>query len=65
MISNEIIEFFEQNEINNLSVNLSNLETVYHYSIPNVKLSYPEPYIASASFMHSDLWFVHILIYQY
>jgi hypothetical protein len=28
-------------------------------------LSYPEPFIASPSFMHTDLWFVHILVYQY
>lgn len=37
----------------------------YHYSLPTVRLSYPEPFIASASFMHYDLWFAHILIYQY
>jgi hypothetical protein len=35
--------------------NLENVTTVYHYSIPNVKLAYPEPFIASASLMHSDL----------
>lgn len=45
--------------------NLENLTAIYHYSVPNAKLSYPEPFIASASFMHTDLWFVHILIYQY
>ncbi len=44
---------------------LSNLVSTYHYSIPNVKLSYPEPFTASASFMHADLWFIHILTYQY
>nr|YP_010725849.1 cytochrome c oxidase subunit 2 [Bakuella subtropica]WDY80894.1 cytochrome c oxidase subunit 2 [Bakuella subtropica] len=37
----------------------------YHYSIPTTKLMYPEPFTASASFMHSDLWFLHILLYQY
>jgi heme/copper-type cytochrome/quinol oxidase subunit 2 len=45
--------------------NFENITSIYHYSIPNVKLFYPEPFIASASLMHSDLWFVHILIYQY
>jgi hypothetical protein len=45
--------------------NLTNMTALYHYSVPNVKLAYPEPFIASASFMHSDLWFVHILTYQY
>ena len=28
---------------------------VLHYSIPITKLAYPEPFIASASMMHSDL----------
>ena len=37
----------------------------YHYSIPNVKLFYPEPFIASPTFAHDDLWFLHIVIYQY
>ena len=32
-----------------------NYAATYHYSIPVVKLYYPEPYIASASFMHTDL----------
>lgn len=65
MISPEIVEFINQTEeIFNYS-NVENIQAIYHYSIPNVKLSYPEPFIASASFMHSDLWFVHILVYQY
>lgn len=65
MISNEIINFINQTEEIFSFNNLENLKTIYHYSVPNVRLSYPEPFIASASFMHSDLWFVHILIYQY
>ncbi len=44
---------------------LQNLQNIYHYSVPTTKLFYPEPFIATASFMHSDLWFVHILVYQY
>lgn len=28
---------------------------ILHYSVPTVKLAYPEPFIASASLMHSDL----------
>jgi len=52
------------NNISNSSLNHSSLIT-YHYSIPTVKLAYPEPFIASASLMHSDLWFIHILVYQY
>lgn len=50
---------------NVLSLNYENPVITYHYSIPISKLAYPEPFIASASLMHSDLWFVHILIYQY
>ena len=44
---------------------LDALQSIYHYSVPTTKLFYPEPFIAAASFMHSDLWFVHILVYQY
>ena len=53
---------------NNLSVtnySIENLYSIYNYSIPNTKLYYPEAFISSASFMHSDLWFMHILVYQY
>lgn len=32
---------------------------------PDVKLYYPEPFIASPSFVHEDLWFIHILHYQH
>jgi hypothetical protein len=32
-----------------------NVTAIYHYSIPTSKLAYPEPFIASASFMHTDL----------
>ena len=52
------------NESNILN-EIENIKTIYHYSIPNTKLYYPEPFLAAASFMHTDLWFVHILIYQY
>lgn len=49
-----VIDFIDQlEEIE--SENLENIKSVYHYSIPNTKLSYPEPFIASATFMHSDL----------
>lgn len=63
--TNVIIDFINQTEDIFLFNNLENIKTIYHYSIPNTKLAYPEPFIASASMMHSDLWFVHILIYQY
>jgi hypothetical protein len=55
--------FSELTQVSSLPI--ENLFTSYHYSIPNVKLYYPEPFVASASLMHSDLWFTHILLYQY
>jgi heme/copper-type cytochrome/quinol oxidase subunit 2 len=36
-----------------------------HLSAPNIKLYYPEPFIASPTFSHDDIWFLHITIYQY
>jgi hypothetical protein len=32
---------------------------------PDVKLHYPEPFVASPSFMHEDITFLHVLHYQY
>lgn len=63
--NNSLITFIDQIDDLGLYDNLENITSIYHYSIPNVKISYPEPFIASPSFMHSDLWFVHILLYQY
>jgi hypothetical protein len=34
---------------------LDQTSAILHYSVPTVKLAYPEPFIASASLMHSDL----------
>jgi hypothetical protein len=34
-------------------------------STPDTKLHYPEPFIASPSFVHEDLWFIHILHYNH
>ena len=65
LYTKSLITFINQTEDVNLYNNLENITSIYHYSIPNVKLAYPEPFIASPSFMHTDLWFVHILVYQY
>merc|ERR1711907_259769 len=32
---------------------------------PESKLYYPEPFIASPSFVHEEIWFIHILHYNY
>jgi hypothetical protein len=50
-----LITFINQTEDMNLYNNVENIVSIYHYSIPNTKLAYPEPFIASPSFMHSDL----------
>nr|YP_010117025.1 Cytochrome c oxidase subunit 2 precursor [Euplotes vanleeuwenhoeki]QPM99239.1 Cytochrome c oxidase subunit 2 precursor [Euplotes vanleeuwenhoeki] len=38
---------------------------ISYLSVPNIKLYYPEPFIASPTFSHDDIWFLHITIYQY
>lgn len=53
--ANTIVNFINQTEDASFFNNLENVKTVYHYSVPNTKLAYPEPFIASASMMHSDL----------
>lgn len=47
-----------------ISVNVDN--SLYeHLHLPEFKLYYPEPFIASPSFNHEELWFIHILHYQH
>jgi hypothetical protein len=47
-----------------LSVNIDN--SLYEFlHLPEFKLYYPEPFIASPSFIHEELWFLHILHYQH
>jgi len=51
--------------LTDISTNLTDSFSVFHTSVPNVKLYYPEPFIATPTFVHDDLWFLHIVIYQY
>jgi len=44
---------------------LEHVRSLYLSTCPTVKLFYPEPFIASPSFIHSDLGFLHILQYQF
>lgn len=44
---------------------LENLRTAYVVTTPTVKFFYPEPFIASPSFIHQDLSYLHILQYQF
>jgi len=47
-----------------ISVNVDN--SLYnHLHMPDVKLYYPEPYIASPTFVHEEVWFLHILHFQH
>lgn len=50
-----VTTFISQTEELVTSTSLQNAHAIYHYSIPNAKLAYPEPFIAAASFMHTDL----------
>ena len=45
--------------------NLEAVKSQYHSSVPLRKLQYPEPFIASASFVHTDIGFMHVLQYNY
>ena len=63
---------YKNNLFMNLDENLTDslfknklTDSTFFYSTPNVKLYYPEPFIATPTFIHDDLWFLHISIYQY
>jgi hypothetical protein len=62
-------EYFNQENIINLELwfyDLDNTATTQHdISSLDVKLYYPEPFIASPSFAHEEIWFIHILHYNY
>jgi hypothetical protein len=45
--------------------NLEHVRTMFHVTTPNEVLHYPEPFIASASFIHEELHFLHIIHYQF
>ena len=44
---------------------LAHVRSMFHSSVPQTKLYYPEPFIASPSFIHNDIGFIHILQYQF
>lgn len=48
-----------------MNIKNNDILSTYHFSTPVTKCFYPDSFVASASFMHYDLWFSHILIYQY
>jgi hypothetical protein len=42
-----------------------NVSPIQDIATPDCKLYYPEPFIASPSFTHEEIWFIHILHYNY
>jgi hypothetical protein len=64
-----LTEFFPERSIFFENLELSSLESdegVFEaLSTPDLKIFYPEPFIASPSFVHEDLWFLHILHFQH
>jgi len=64
-----LTEFFPEKVMHFENFELSNLESdegVFEaLSTPDLKIFYPEPFIASPSFVHEDLWFLHILHFQH
>lgn len=40
-----------------------NVHNLLQFTIPDGKLFYPEPFIASPSYLHSDLSYLHIFQY--
>lgn len=44
---------------------VENVRTAYIVTTPKVKLFYAEPFIASPSFIHTDLTYLYILQYQF
>jgi hypothetical protein len=65
----DLITFFPERSIHFENFEISNLESdegVFEaLSTPDLKLFYPEPFIASPSFAHEDIWFLHILHFQH
>lgn len=58
----EKVMHFENFELSNLEPDEGVFEAL---STPDLKIFYPEPFIASPSFVHEDLWFLHILHFQH
>lgn len=54
-----------QNNLSSLQPDFatSNIQSLIQFTIPDGKLFYPEPFIASPSYLHSDLSYLHIFQY--
>ena len=66
----EVLDFYNiKQTLQDLDLWIENKQEVliseWITSTPEVKLFYPEPFIASPSFNHEEIWFIHILHYNY
>ena len=64
-LSDILMEFSEGISIFDMLTGEDDSSIYQVLSTPDYKLYYPEPFIASPSFVHEELWFIHILHYQH
>merc|ERR1712084_148438 len=53
------------NDVSSTGTTMSYVRSMLQHTIPDTRLFYPEPFLASPSYMHSDISFLHILQYWY
>ena len=54
--------YMSDTTVNSTSLTASGVNLL-QFTIPEGKLFYPEPFIASASYLHSDLTYLHLFQY--
>lgn len=65
LLSNPVSGLSSQSSVNTGDVTTTNVASALQFTIPDGKLFYPEPFIASPSYLHSDITFLHIFQYWY
>ena len=60
-----MVDTIECSSFANTSAFSSSSLNLLQFTIPEGKLFYPEPFIASASYLHSDLTYLHLFQYWY
>ena len=61
----QIFSYLTIIEDQNSLLNLAHVKTLLQASTPTQKLYYPAPFHAAPTFMHDDIFFIHILQYQF
>ena len=68
-LTNEVLEDLTLNiglsSSSSASSTMGYIRSMLQHTIPDTRLFYPEPFLASPSYMHSDMHFLHILQYWY